>query len=349
MSTEKLGYYALIAVGIVAGGIILFVFAEYVLPVILPFLLAWLIAMATRSPAAALSKKISVPACILRLLMSIIMSILTFGGAGVIVWRLTVALGRFLTDLGEGNRLYELLNLLTAPRLPIFGDGMSEELAQGISDAFSSMLSSALTALGGAVTAAIGAVPKIFLFAVVTLISLVYFSIDLERINGFVKGILPESISSWLSRLREGIFFVIKKYIRSYFIIMLITYSVMLIGLASLRVDHAPLIALAVAFLDILPILGVGTVLVPWSIIELSLGNRFLGIGLLILFVINAVIRQLAEPKIVGKSLDMHPIATLIMLYVGYSLFGIVGLFAFPVLAVSLGVALKKDNAAKIG
>ena len=265
------------------------------------------------------------------------------------MWRLTVALGRFLTDLGEGNRLYELLNLLTAPRLPIFGDGMSEELAQGISDAFSSMLSSALTALGGAVTAAIGAVPKIFLFAVVTLISLVYFSIDLERINGFVKGILPESISSWLSRLREGIFFVIKKYIRSYFIIMLITYSVMLIGLASLRVDHAPLIALAVAFLDILPILGVGTVLVPWSIIELSLGNRFLGIGLLILFVINAVIRQLAEPKIVGKSLDMHPIATLIMLYVGYSLFGIVGLFAFPVLAVSLGVALKKDNAAKIG
>ena len=166
MSTEKLGYYALIAVGIVAGGIILFVFAEYVLPVILPFLLAWLIAMATRSPAAALSKKISVPACILRLLMSIIMSILTFGGAGVIVWRLTVALGRFLTDLGEGNRLYELLNLLTAPRLPIFGDGMSEELARGISEAFSSMLSSALTALGGAVTAAIGAVPKIFLFTV---------------------------------------------------------------------------------------------------------------------------------------------------------------------------------------
>ncbi len=349
MNAEKLGYYSLIAVGIVAAGIILFVVAEYILPVLLPFLLAWLIAMATRAPAASLSKKIRVPARILRLMMSILLTLISFGGVGIIVWRLTVALGRFLTDLGEENRLYELLNLLTAPKLPVFGTGISEELANHIGQAFSGMLSSALSRLGGAVTSVVSSVPKIFLFIVVTLIALVYFSIDLERINGVIKGFLPDKISTWISGLRDGIFFVVKKYIRSYLIIMLMTYFTMLIGFALLRVEHAPLIALAVAFLDILPILGVGTVIVPWSIIEMSLGNRFLGIGLLVLFVINAVIRQLAEPKIVGKNLDMHPVATLIMLYVGYTLFGIVGLFAFPVIAVSLGVALKKNNAAKIG
>ena len=88
--------------------------------------------------------------------------------------------------------------------------------------------------------------------------------------------------------------------------------------------------------------------IIPWSVIEISFGNKGLGIGLLVLFVVNAIIRQLAEPKIVGKNLSLHPIATLIMLYVGYSLFGIVGLIILPVAAVSIGLALKGDNSSKI-
>ena len=72
-------------------------------------------------------------------------------------------------------------------------------------------------------------------------------------------------------------------------------------------------------------------------------------VGLLILFVVNAIIRQLAEPKIVGKNLDMHPIATLILLYVGYSLFGLVGLVILPVFALSVSVVLKGDNTTEIG
>ena len=282
-------------------------------------------------------------------MMSVFITLTAFGGVGILVWQLTIGLGRFLNDLGHGNRLYELLGILTVPKPPIFGSVISEELANHISEAFNGMLSSALSRLGEAVTSAIGSVPKIFLFTAVTLIALIYFSLDLEKINGVIKKYLPKPIKAWILRIKSGAFFVIKKYIRSYFIIMLITYSVMLAGFAVLGVEHAPLIALAVAFLDILPILGVGTVIIPWSIIELSLGNRFLGIGLLVLFVINALIRQFAEPKIVGKNLDMHPIATLIMLYVGYNLFGIVGLFAFPVIAVSIGVSLKKNNAAEVG
>ena len=92
-----------------------------------------------------------------------------------------------------------------------------------------------------------------------------------------------------------------------------------------------------------------GTVLVPWAVIEISVGGRLLGIGLLVLFVVNTLIRQLIEPRIVGKNLDIHPILTLIMLYVGYSLFGVIGLILLPVIAVSISAALRKDDATEVG
>ena len=129
---------------------------------------------------------------------------------------------------------------------------------------------------------------------------------------------------------------------------MAITYLTIFAGLTLLGVEHAALIALFVALLDLLPVIGVGTVIIPWSIIEIATDNKFVGIGLLVLFVVHTVIRQLAEPKIVGKSLDLHPIVTLILLYVGYALFGIAGLILLPVLAVSLTVALRGDKATEI-
>ena len=128
----------------------------------------------------------------------------------------------------------------------------------------------------------------------------------------------------------------------------MITYATLLVGLLLLGVEHAAVVAFFIALLDILPIIGVGTVLIPWSIYELAIGDSALGIGLILLFLANAVIRQISEPKIVGKSLDLHPIITLITLYVGYALFGLWGMLLLPVAAVCISTALKGDNAAKV-
>ena len=282
-------------------------------------------------------------------MMSLFLTLAVAGALGVLLWQIVDAILRFLSDLGEGNRLYDFLTALFSADIPIIGDKIPEELAAGVKNAISSALSELFSALAGGATAIAGALPKAFFVLLVTLISLVYFAIDYDRISRFVKSLLPDRAVKGISQLRDGIFNVIKKYLLSYSLILLITFTVMLSGFLLLRVEHALLIALLVAFLDILPVIGVGTVLIPWSILELVSGNKALGIGLLVLFVLNAVIRQLAEPKIVGKNLDLHPIATLILLYVGYSLFGIVGLIILPVIAVSIGVALKGNNTAEVG
>ena len=136
------------------------------------------------------------------------------------------------------------------------------------------------------------------------------------------------------------------KYLRSYFLIMLITFAVMLVGFLLLRVDYAFLFAIIVAVLDLLPIVGVGTVLVPASVFCFLSGNKALAIGLVVLFVVNEVVRQLAEPRILGKHLGIHPLLTLAAMYIGYSFFGFAGLFLLPLLVVLVGIY--EDNSAKV-
>ncbi len=345
---DKLIRFALYSVGILAFLILLILGVKYLLPVMMPFIIAWLIASFTRAPAETLAKKTRASVKVTRLLLSLLLVLAILLVIGLFAWQVVSALRNLLVDVGEGGRLNELLNSLLSTKKPILGDKLPEEVSFMISEMLGNMLTAILTGIAEGVTSVVTALPRSFLFIIVTLISLVYFSLDYDRISRFVRQLLPERLVDTASRLCRGIVRVIGRYIRSYSLIMLITYGTLLVGFLLLSVEKPFTLALLVAMLDILPIIGVGTVLIPWGVLEIAFGSKLLGVGLIVLFVVNAVIRQFSEPKIVGKSLDLHPIITLILLYVGYALFGVVGLILLPVLAVSIGVALKNDGATEI-
>jgi sporulation integral membrane protein YtvI len=210
------------------------------------------------------------------------------------------------------------------------------------------MITSLLTSLASSLTGWISLIPNILLFLLVTVIALVYFAIDLEKINTRVRSFLPKSLSERLSGVREGFLQTSGKYIGAYLLLMLETFGILLVGFVILRIERAFSLALIVSVLDLLPIIGVGTVLVPWSIISFVTGDRLLGVGLLLLFVVNTVIRELTEPRIVGKSLDMHPLMTLAFIYVGYALFGLSGLVALPALAMLFGAVFNNRHSAEV-
>ncbi len=88
-----------------------------------------------------------------------------------------------------------------------------------------------------------------------------------------------------------------------------------------------------VAIIDILPILGTGAILLPWSIIAFILGNYKIGIGILLLYIVITAVRQTIEPKIVGQQIGLHPIVTLLLMYVGAQLMGVLGLLLLPIIA----------------
>ena len=345
---EKIHSVALISVGILSSAILIFGFMEYILPVVAPFLIAFLLASLTYSPAQRLSARLHTPQRGTRLMLSLLFALSFAALVILIAWQVISAIWGFLVDIGNEKDLTNLISRFFSEKSYILGGAFPSDLADRIGGAIDSLFSSALSAITSAVTGIAGGIPRLFLFLLVTLVSLAYFSFDYDRITKFLHSVLPRRAMEIISLLCTSVVRVIGRYILSYSLIMLITYFVLLVGFSIIRIDHGPILALLVAFLDILPIIGVGTVLLPWGVYELAVGISSRGIGLILLFVANSLIRQIAEPRIVGKSLDIHPIVSLIMLYVGYALFGFTGMIVLPVAAVSLSAVLKADNSTEI-
>ena len=128
---------------------------------------------------------------------------------------------------------------------------------------------------------------------------------------------------------------------------MSITFIELSIGLTIIGVENSIIIALLTACLDILPVLGTGGVMIPWSIISLIMGDIGVGIGLIVVYLVVTVIRNIIEPKIVGTQLGLHPLATLISMFIGVNIAGIIGLFGFPIM-LSLLLHLNKHGVIKL-
>ncbi len=349
MKKDIIEFSVTVLVGIIAAAFVLFVAIKYVLPVAMPFLVGWLVALAVRSPAKKISQKLHISEKLCRVLSAVVISFVLFLVISVLLWQTVSLIWNFLSEVGTGrNPLYDVLLSLASGSLIPFGDSIPEELAAKISDAISELLSGALSAVASAITSLAGSVPNVLLFLLVTLISIVYFALDLEKINTRVRTILPKSIENTLCKAGKTFLGATGKYMGSYLIIMLITFGVMTVGLILLRVKSPILLALILAVFDLLPIIGIGTVLIPWSIIAFALSDHYMGIGLLLLFIVATVIREMCEPKIVGRSLGIHPLISLILIYAGYGLFGLYGLLVTPLIAAVIGLFIKKDDTAEI-
>lgn len=337
MKREKLEYTVLVLLLIICAGVVAVLGAKYILPLLVPFLIAWLVAMFARTPSERLGKRLRIPTRIIRLIISLLAVLLLFFALFFGIWQGLSALWRLLVDLGESGTYQTLLGFISAPFSAL---GLAPELAGRLEAGLADMLSAAFSLVAGAVTGWVGALPGALFFLLVTVIALIYFALDLERINAFIKGLLSERTLERILSVKSRLVEVCKKYVLSYLLLMLITFGIILAGLLILGVEHAFIIAVIISLLDVLPIIGVGTVLVPWSIFQIALGDVGIGIGLAVLFVVHTVVRELVEPKIVGESLNMHPILTLVLLYAGYSLLGFFGLLLVPVVALIISVFL---------
>lgn len=345
---EKLSRISILSVGLLSLTVLAWGLLKYVIPVLLPFVIAWLIALITASPAASLSRRINVPKKVIRLILAVLGMIISFLALSLLVWQIITSLWQLLSDFAEQNSLYDLLSKLISSDSPILGGILPPKAAAWLKEAISGVVSRALEGTANSLASLATGLPRLLFFLVVTLISVIYFSLDYDKISAFFNRYLPKKITKAISFVGETAVFVIKKYVFSYSIILMITYFVIFIGLWLLKVKSAPSSALFIALLDVLPVIGVGTVLIPWSLLSFATGDKLLGIGLLVLFVVNTLIRQLAEPHIVGKNLNLPPLITLVSIYFGYSLFGIIGVIMIPLISVGTLAALKRNNSTKI-
>lgn len=188
----------------------------------------------------------------------------------------------------------------------------------------------------------VAALPELLLISIVYLISLFLISFDLPALrSGFMSLFTPSAkqkvdiVLNQLSRALVG-------FLGAQIILSVMTYILALIGLLILDVRYAFLIAFIIIVVDILPILGTGSFLVPWAAYQYFIANdHFTAIGLVVLFLVITVVRRIIEPKILGESLGISALAALASLYIGFQLFGFVGFILGPAIVIIVEALLK--------
>lgn len=334
---ERVKLFAAYTVLFLGGGAVLYLFFRYLAGVLFPFVLGWGIAMLVRGPADTLHKKIGISRGGARLLLAVFSAVLLgavlFYGLRGLFLELTSLANRFGSDTVTVTE--NLREFLTG--IPFIGERLAtgDFLEEGAS-VLLSLLPMLLTGLAD--------VLPTFLFTLgVAVIAAVYFCLDLDRIHMALSRRLPNTAGRILRATKDSALRAALSVLRAQGMLMLIAFVLMFLGFILLNVNYPLLLSGVIALLDFFPVLGVGLFLVPWGLLALLSGDRFLGVGLLILFTIIVAVRQITEPRLLGRGYGVHPLLTLLSLYTGGRLFGVFGLFLFPVLTLLLYEMLFAD------
>jgi len=188
--------------------------------------------------------------------------------------------------------------------------------------------------IGGWTLSITAAVPNFFILTLIFLVALYLFCLQLDAVRlsffSLFKPSTAQKLKVFLGDLKKSL----AGFLIAHIILGTITFLMAFIGLLILNVRYAALYALIATIVDLLPIVGIGTFLIPWAVVSLITGKVFLGVGLIILFIIILTVRKAIEPKVLGQRIGLGALPTLISLWVGFKLFGIVGIFLAPFLLI---------------
>ncbi len=175
-------------------------------------------------------------------------------------------------------------------------------------------------------------IPSALVATIVTFISAYFFIADREEVLLWAKRIAPDALVTRMTMVVDNFKYAVGGYFKAQFKIMAVVYVLLVAGFLILRVHFAFLLALLIAFLDFLPFFGTGTALLPWVFYKFMMGEYRMVVGLLILYGVTQLVRQLIQPKLVGDSMGLNPLVTLVLLYAGYKMGGVLAMiFAVPV------------------
>lgn len=183
-------------------------------------------------------------------------------------------------------------------------------------------------------------IPGIIIAVIMCLLSAYFFVAEKDYVSNFLKKIFPPSWTKKCVLLKQTTIDVIAGYLKAQFKIEIWVYLIVTAGFMFLKVRYGYLIAVLIALLDILPVFGTGTVLIPWALFKLLSGDYMYALGLFIIWGVGQLVRQIIQPKMIGDSMGMAPIPTLVLLYIGYKLAGVVGM----IVAVPLGILVLAMN-----
>lgn len=310
---------------------------------LMPFVVGWLIAAVATPLVNWLEKRMKIvkklgSALIVIVVLALIVVVLYFG-----ISRLAEEISDLIRSFPEmyaqlerglrqiGSTLSGIFNKLPAG-IRNGWNAVVDNLDQYMGNLFSQAGEPTVTAAGNFAKR----VPYYLVSFIVSVMSAYFFIIEREEVLAWMKGIAPQSIQKRMTLVMDNLKYAVGGYFKAQFKIMGIVFAILLVGLGFLGTSYFVLVAFLIAFLDFLPFFGTGTAMIPWAVYKFFMGDYKTTAALVVIYVITQVVRQLLQPKLVGDSVGLNPLVTLLLLYIGYRMGGVI----WMILAVPIGMVL---------
>ena len=308
----------------------------------MPFLIAFIISLMIEPLIKYIMKKTKLTRRTSSIIIFIIVSIILLGILAWIIITLFSESSSLLQGLNDyfdkaSVQVRELIQRLNFDKIKLPDEVLNivQESSGDFLQTVSNWIRNALNGLINIVTK----IPEIAICVGITILALYFICVDKIYILDQIEYHLPKVWVKRLSNHLKDLIQTLGGYLKAEATLILVSFIISLIGLYILsflnfNIQYPLLMALFIGFVDALPILGSGTVMVPWAIISGLNGDLSLGIAILVLFIIMSIVRQFLEPKLVSKNIGVHPIFTLIAMYTGFKITGVIGLLLGPIVLI---------------
>ena len=335
-------YYAIIFA-------LVYFFCNYVLGILAPFIVGFLFAYLAIKLARKMFKKESKGAriaalLIVYLIIIVIMVLLAILGINELTDFIKTIPTLYKTYVepvleGVGSNINHVNT-----NIPISIQNSMNDIINNFLDSIQKLVSSISTYIVSGTSSLISNTTSALISGLTLIITSFFVVVDFENIVNYLESLMSEKTKKIYDDVKDFLLNTVFLVIKSYIIIMFVTFVELLIGLSIIGVKNSTIVSMVIAILDILPVLGVGTALIPWGIFKLIAGDTFMGVSILVLYLIITIIRNILEPKIVGGNLNLHPLATLFAMLIGLEVFGVLGLFGLP---LTLSFFVKRNRRLK--
>ena len=343
MKKEILTRFLLLSASAAAACGIIYVTFRYLLRWLLPFLLALAISASLEPFILWCRKRLHLrrgfTAAVATIACVVLLGLGLFHLFSAMAQQATALLTQLPALLAEVPALLQhwqlrLLDFCAACPEPL--RGWSSSLSAKLSSGSLQLLSEWSAALLAKLPSLVSILPELALAFVTTVLAVFYTSSRFPDIRAFLLRQLPQRYRSDARTVKQNVCLTMAKWLRAETLLWLLTFAVLLTGLLLLRVEFALLLAFLISFVDLLPVLGTGTILLPWAAVAFLLGRGTFSIGLLVLQLILLLQRSILEPKLLAAQADLPPLAALLAMYLGFCSVGIAGMLLFPLLLLLL-------------
>ena len=315
-----------------------FVFFRWLLGPLLPFLLALALSAMAEPLVQRVRRWMGVRRSFAAALVTTLLLAIPGGGAALALVRLGVELRQWSTRLPEvvagfpamWNSLLDRAGAWYAAS-PAFLRSALDMLAGRMMEEGPSLAGEVGSWLMGAASSLLSSLPDAGLFLMTTLLAVYFTSLSYPSILAFLKRQLPRS---WQAKCRDAarcFRTTILKWLRAEALLILTTFVILLTGFLWMGLDYALLAAAFTSLVDALPVLGTGTVLIPWALGCLALGDTGRGLSLLALYAVGLLVHTLLEPRLLAGQANLPPITALLAMYLGFHFMGVGGMVLMPV------------------